>query len=411
MKHIVIAGAGVIGVVSAYFLLKQGYKVTIIDRHESAANEASGANASCLHNRYIHPKGEPTLFSSIPMILAGQHPMLKFRHLHRPAHLSWAAQLLWQSLPMNADKNQLSLNELASISNKLREESLISNSFNCDLKDSSKLLIYEDADAYAYNKKKFLKYIGVDEALEFYDVDRLIEKEPCLSHRKSSIAGAIAVHSDNYADCQLYTRGLLDRLQSEYDQAFDVRFSGSISSFKTNKNAVNAAILEDGSEVIGDIFILAGGIGTKDMARKLGVSIPLMPAKGYTISVPYIESARRLNRNITYFSKLTVFAPYDDRIRVSSGFFIGEDDYTIHEDRLKVLRDNARYVLPDLNFDNETVYMGHRPCVPNSLPINKVLKGYDNVILNTGHGMFGWSLAHYSGQKMVEITDKMQSNA
>lgn len=406
-KHIVIVGAGVVGILSAHFLLEQGYKVTVVERHERVCSEASAANASCMHNLYIHPKGEPHIFGQLPSILFGLEPMLKIRKLYRPSHLVWAMNLLWQSLPTNSEKNQQSLNVLSLVSNKLHQENKIKYCNNYDYNDSSKILIYENSKALSYNRRKYDSYQTEKNQIDLLSSDELIEKEPVLQHNADKIAGAIEVHTDHFADCEKFTLSLAENLLKNYPDHFVIRLSSNVTNFNTSKHTVRAIEINNEEELSADIFVLASGIGSKKLAKKLGVRVPIIPVKGYTVCVPYKDQEVKLSRNITYTSRFMVIAPYNDRVRLSSGFFIGEDDYEIRKDRVKVLRDNAKYILPDLEFDNEIVHMGHRACMSNSLPLTKLLKGYDNVILNAGHGMYGWSLAHVCGEKMHQIAEKI----
>ena len=408
MGHVVIIGAGVVGVVNAYYLLRAGHEVTIIDKNEQSALGASGANVSCLHNAYIHPKGEPSLYAKLPSILAGQKPLLAFRDLYKPFHVKWGSGLLFESLPTRTLKNQKTLEDMAAQSYVLRQQMKDELYVECDYQRSGKLIVFEntkDLDATFDYYSRAEQETGGGK-IQKLDRDALFEKEPALVSRENYAVGAVHFPNDDLADCQKYTQSLTSHMSRTYGDQFRFITNTQITGFKGNEKKVLAVTTsnDDGHrEIQGDHFILAAGFKTKELAAKLGVNIPIIPAKGYTICVPYARGTDTLKSSVTYEARNLVLSPYEDRIRISSGFFIGEDNDDIKEDKIELIKTYAREILPDLDFFGMKIYMGHRPCLTSSIPQIKSISKYSNAYVNSGHGMYGWSLAHYSAKTMTDL--------
>jgi D-amino-acid dehydrogenase len=179
--------------------------------------------------------------------------------------------------------------------------------------------------------------------------------------------------------------------------------SVEVLGFETSGRKVIDAITTRGTISAGEI-VLAGGCWSADLARELRIKLMIEPAKGYSVtfnrpagwpSIPLVMSEARV-----------VLTPMEDMLRFAGTLELAGFDMSINKRRLYAILEAVSAYLPDIDTDAlelVEIWRGLRPCSPDGLPYIERPRIYDNLIIATGHGMLGISLAPITGQIVAQL--------
>jgi D-amino-acid dehydrogenase len=162
-------------------------------------------------------------------------------------------------------------------------------------------------------------------------------------------------------------------------------------------------LVTDAEPLRADAYVLAAGDGAAELGRTVGLELPVLPLKGYSITVKPERGTLLPGASITDIRRKVVFAPLGDRVRVAGFVEIGNDDRSIPPARISALLDATREVLGYAVIDGDIQpWAGLRPATPSGRPIigPTPLK---NLFLNVGHGALGWTLAAGSARLVCDV--------
>lgn len=398
--HIVIIGAGIVGTMTAYYLVQKGIHVTMIDRHEKAGTQASRANASLLCYGQKSPLGSPDLWGKIPKILLGRDPRIKIHKHFSPTLLSWFAGLLKNSGSDRYRLNYLYLSDMAEASRLLLEEIIETHNPSFDHRRNGRLNLYPDAAALEKGKAHlslFAERFDID--FDILSAEQCIEKVPAMKERKAPLAGGIFTPLDASGNCEKF----IDEIMEKY------LIPSGLFHFmpKTNaqrmvvKNAVIEGVITDHDVLVADHFILCNGAWASVFLKPHNIYLPIYPVKGYHIQCDMPE-ALSLGPNIMDTHSNVVAMQSGERLKLSTGFIFNGFNADIPKKYLVSLKSAAQEILPGLSLQNITVNQGFRPYTPDSLPIVKPSQKIRNLSYNLGHSMLGWTLAPVTGKQCAE---------
>jgi len=382
MAHVVIIGSGIIGTLSAYYLAEYGIDVTVIERRDNVACEASDANGAQLSYNYVPPLGSPALPLILLSTIFQPTPAMRVDKWIDPHLWRWGLELLQNSRARRSIRNQAVLNALARQSRTLMQDFLEKVPLEFDYKVNGKLHVFDDPRKLESLSKR-QKILSPDECLAL---------EPFLQQRKGQMAGGIFWANDAVGDCHKFCEGLAQWLQKARNVHFMFNTEaksfiierGRIKAVKTNNNTISA-----------DHVLLCTGA-----AKMPGTPVNIYPVKGYSLT---LQDTPQPQVNITDHARRMVFAPLGaDRLRIASFMRFAGYDMNIHEEDIKVLKERSLEVRPDLPVNTARVLSGLRPFTPSSTPLLGKLH-YDNLYTNLGHGMSGWTLAHATCKKIADL--------
>ncbi|RYF38707.1 MAG: FAD-dependent oxidoreductase, partial [Comamonadaceae bacterium] len=216
----------------------------------------------------------------------------------------------------------------------------------------------------------------------------------------AAIAGAIYTPSECAADCQLACAGLAALLARRGAQ---LRFGVSATGFARQGGRI-AAVHTSAGDIPADSFVLALGTASASLARPLGLRLPLYPLKGYSITLELEEDAGAPRVSITDSARKLVFARIGRRLRVAGMAELVGHDASIPAARIETLESATRALFPQCRAaPGSAPWTGMRPATPTGLPIvGRHPRGPENLLLNTGHGALGFTLAFGTAQQVVE---------
>lgn len=397
---VAVVGAGIIGVTSAYMLMRAGYRVILLD----AAGPMRGtslANAAQLSFDTATAMSSPALLCQLPGILLGRDPAFRLGWRQAPGWLPWVGRFLYQGLAANEARNSRQLALLALYSREVMHGLLRAYPFNFHHRCSGKLQIYDTATALARAARRIEHKGQRGGRLRLLDRAACLALEPTLSQWRGDWVGGIHAPRDEVGDAPAFAEGLLALMRKTglLEECFQVR----VLRLLIRKRHIEALATTQG-RIAADACVLATGPGGQVLVRELGLNLPIYPVKGYSLTVPATAAAPALS--VSDVSGRVVFARLGDRLRVAGGADLVGFDTRPSPERIDYLLELCRRRFPDAGHYDQPLHdwAGLRPVTPGSLPIIG-RAGADNLYLNLGHGMLGWTLALGSASLLAAQID------
>lgn len=400
--HVIVLGAGVIGVTTAYYLVQQGCDVTVIDRGHDVACGASHANGGQLSYGFTDSLARPSFVSRLPAIVAGRD--FGARVSLSPKLLSWGARFLAQCTSERARRNMIELLQLAMRSSDLMNELHKNLPLEFSFRPAGKLVILDDDEQIkAFEKSTRLKFRHGCE-VNLVSREDALAIEPALHHFEEPFSAAVYSRHDGVADARLFVTGLRNYLE----ETGRVRFrlgEKVMRLIRSNGKVVGAACDDD---IDADAVVVCLGAWSGELLRSVGFDPYIYPVRGYSLTLPPGPAAPSVS--ITSDRCRLVFSSLNGNIRIAGfadfrGFDTSNDDT-----RTGMLATVAQRVAPqaaDYTAEQRFPWGGFRPMTPNGQP-RVGATHIDGLFVNTGHGMLGWTLACASGHDAATAITRLQ---
>lgn len=399
---ITIIGAGIIGVTSAYFLAKDGYEVEVLERQDGPALETSFANAGMLTPSMADPWNSPGILFTVLKNIGNSHSGFLLRLKAVPSLIGWGIKFLLNSsekkflnnMHKSADLSCYSLDILK----KLREE--------LDLEyeglQTGSIKIFRDQgsmDDYA----KLASHLSQHNMRhEILTPDEVIGVEPSLEQIKDELCGGIYFPDDEAGDAYKFTCEMAQRAE---DIGVKFRYGVNVEDVVKNGSAIDKLLTNQG-EVTSDRYVLCAGSFSYPFGKKIGLTIPVRPAKGYSISVSIDGWNRGPGMPIVDDGFHAAITPLGNELRVAGTAELTGFDNALTQERIDNLYGFLNEIYGDLgqNIDKTKVkeWSGFRPMTTDGAPIIGET-AIENLYLNTGHGPLGWTMACGSAQMLTDI--------
>jgi D-amino-acid dehydrogenase len=393
-RQVCIVGGGVIGLASAYALVRAGHEVTVIDARETLGSETSFANGGQLSYRYVAPLADAGVpLQAIGWLLRGDSP-LKLRPRLDPQQWRWMAAFLGACRGTVNKRNAAHLLRLASLSQdtlqQWREDDRLDG---FDWRRNGKLVTFRSASTFEHARSKVTNILQ-QQVLSAADCTRL---EPALAH--GGFVGGIYTPNEEVADCHAFCQQLATRLAASGRCRFVL--GRKVTGIRHAQGAVQA--IELGDEVMPvKQLVLAAGHRSAALALP-GVSLPLYPLKGYSLSVPIGAQHRAPSVSITDYDRKIVYARIGEQLRVAAMVDIVGFDASLEPKRLALIKRQALETFPLAgDYAHAVEWAGMRPATPTGVPLIGA-SAYRNLWLNLGHGALGFTLACGSGKLLAEL--------
>jgi D-amino-acid dehydrogenase len=396
---VLVLGGGVIGVTTAYYLASSGHEVTVVDRQAEPALETSFANAGEVSPGYSSPWAGPGVPIKAIKWLLMKHGPLVIRPKLDPAMWIWLIKMLRNCTSARYAVNKSRMIPLAEYSRDCLRALRAETSIHYDERSRGTLQLFRKAAQLDGTAEDIavLKQYGVP--YEVLDRDGCVGAEPALGAVKHRIAGGLRLPQDETGDCHMFTQAL-----AAHAAKLGVRFR-----LKTTIER----LIADGTKISGvatsagvlhaDTYVVALGSWSPRLARPLGISIPVYPVKGYSITVPIVDSEAAPVSTVMDESYKVAITRLGDRIRVGGTAEVSGYSSSLHEARRATLDHSLTDMFPrggDLS--KATFWSGLRPMTPDGPPVIGATR-YTNLHLNTGHGTLGWTMACGSAHVLADL--------
>lgn len=395
MKHIIVIGAGVIGSTCAYYLIKAGCTVTLVDQG-SFGSGASHGNCGYVAPSHVLPLAGPRVLGNTMKAMLSPDSPFSVRPGMNMALWGWLLQFAKRCNVKHMMKAAPAINALLQSSRRLYDELFANEGFDTDWQTKGILFAFQSKQAHEhYTHTNELLHRQFNMGAERYDGDEVQKLEPAL---KSGLAGGWHYKDDAHLRP--------DRLIANWkrwltEHEVTIKENCKVTGLIAEGNQVKG-IKTAGGDIEGTHVIVATGAWTPMLNEQLQCKVPIQPGKGYSVTmtkptpcpvVPLIFEEHRV-----------AVTPFADGYRLGSIMEFAGYDATMNPKRIELLRSGASHYLTTPC--GETVleqWWGWRPMTYDSVPIIGAVPAFSNAYLATGHSMLGLSLATGTGKLVCEM--------
>ena len=398
--QIIVIGAGIIGMTSAYYLAKKGHKVTVVDAAARPGMATSKANGGQLSYSFVAPLAEPAVLGKLPAwLLDGESP-LSFRLRADPQQWRWAMAFLAACRNEKSRKTTAELLALGLYSKKMMHQLIADEMLKFDFSSSGKLLVYQDLGSYEAAKKQMDYQASLGSVQVALNPSRCLELEPALRGIQNTIAGGIFTRSEDAGDCHALCLELERTLR---DGPGNVDFCYDTPVLRVHHDGSRVAGLQTpAGDLTADAYVIANGIGAQSLARQAGFNPCIYPLKGYSLTYELTEQSEAPRVSVSDVHNKVVYARLGNRLRVAGMVDIGQGSLEINPRRIASLKLAVDHYLPALRPAGEPLaWAGLRPARPDSKPLIGQTS-LPNLWINAGHGALGFTLAAGSAALLAD---------
>ena len=397
--RVVVLGAGVIGVTSAYYLAKAGHQVTVIDRQPGPALETSFANAGEVSPGYASPWAAPGIPQKAIKWLFMRHAPLILHPMADVATVRWVFAMLRNCTAARYAVNKRRMVRLAEYSRDCLIELRAETGIAYDHRTQGTLQVFR-TQKQLDGIGKDIEVLGKDGVpFEVLDAAGCVAAEPGLGLVKEKIVGGLRLPHDETGDCFKFTNELY-RLCEKLGVAF--RFGVDIRGLRREGARVVAVETATG-DIEGDVYVMALGSYAPALVKPLGLDLPVYPVKGYSITVPIINEVRAPVSTVMDETYKVAITRLGDRIRVGGMAEIAGFNLDLPPARRATLVHSVEDLFGGAGDQTQArFWAGLRPMTPDGTPVIGATR-YSNLFLNGGHGTLGWTMSCGSGRVLADL--------
>ncbi|OYX40947.1 MAG: D-amino acid dehydrogenase small subunit [Rhodobacterales bacterium 32-67-9] len=397
---VVVMGAGVIGVTTAYYLARQGAEVIVLDRQPGPGMETSYANAGELSYGMTSPWAAPGIpMKALKWLFMKRRPLFIWP-LISPRMWKWGAQMLANC---NEEAYALNKSRMVRVSNYSRDilpELIAETGIDYDGREQGTLQLFRTEKQLKASKADQAILAEFDSPYEVLDRDGCIAAEPALAEVRDKFVGGLRLTADRTGDCRMFTMALADKAAA---LGVTFHYGQRIRLIQTRGEEVIGVMTESLGRVEGDAYVCALGSFGPKLLGPIDIRLPVYPVKGYSVTLPVTDDRFAPQSTIMDETHKVAITRLGDRIRVA-----GTAEIAGYSDRLGPhATSTVRHVIGDLfpkggDLAQAEGWTGLRPMTPDGTPILGPTR-YRNLYLNTGHGTLGWTMAAGSGRAVADL--------
>ncbi|WP_296383274.1 FAD-dependent oxidoreductase [Winogradskyella sp.] len=396
-KNVIIIGGGIIGLCSAYYLQKEGHKVTIVDQ-SNLDTGASYVNAGYLSPSHIIPLSAPGVMKKgIKWMLDSSSPLYIKPRLDLD-FLKWTWAFNKSCNANHVKKAAPVIRDISVLSQKLYEDIKTSENFTSHYEKKGLLMLCKTQKALDEELELAEKASELGLSARGVSPKELKELEPNV---EINALGGTYFECDHHSTPQEFMTEMISYLKKEgvtfyiNEKVEDIEVKNqNITALKTNKQTLMA-----------DEIILAAGSWSSFLSKKLGLNLLLQAGKGYCINT---ERETGITIPAILAEAKTAITPMNGFTRFAGTMEIAEINHNINKKRVEAIANATSSYYPNLKLtqdEKDNVACGLRPVSPDGLPyIGKSAK-CKNLTIATGHAMMGWSMGTATGKLVSEIID------
>ena len=415
---VLVLGAGIIGISTAWHLLQRGHEVTVVDRQSDAALETSFANAGQISVSYCEPwANREAPLKALKWMFDAQAPLL-FRPQLDWQQWRWALQFLGQCNDTAFARNVQQIVALGAYSHQALKQLVDETGVEYHRLERGIAHFYSSAKAFeeAAQGVEIMRQHGVQRQL--VSRDELLRIEPAFTPYKDQIHGGTFTPTDESGDARAFTQQL-----AALCAARGVQFLYNhdiVQLHKAGSEIQSVTVrqkLHDGAGPVqtlkADAYVVACGSYTAPLLRTVGVDVPIYPGKGYSATFKILKPDAAPFVSCIDDSRKIAMSRFGDQLRVAGTIELGGFDLSLDSDiakaRCRMLSERIEEILPGV-CDTRSVeqggqpnyWCGLRPATPTNIPCIGQTR-VSKLWVNAGHGTLGWTHGAGSGKAMAEL--------
>jgi len=405
MMRILILGSGVVGTTSAYYLAREGFEVTVIDRQSGVAEETSHANAGQISPGYASPWAAPGVPLKAIKWMLQKHAPLSIKPTGDINQYLFMARMLRNCTAARYAVNKERMVRLSEYSRDCMDELRAETGIQYEGRQRGTTQLFRTQAQLDSAAKDIavLEQMGVP--YELLDRNTLASAEPALAKVAHKLSGGLRLPNDQTGDCLMFTRRIAEMAR---ELGVEFRFNQNIERLDYAGDRLNG-VWVDGKLETADSYVMALGSYSPHMLAPLGITAPIYPLKGYSITVPVTNSDMAPVSTMLDETYKVAITRFDNRIRVGGMAEIRGYDLKIDPRKGQTLKMIVEDLFPE-GADTSTIdlWTGLRPATPDGTPIIGKTR-YRNLFLNTGHGTLGWTMSCGSARLLADMMAKKPS--
>jgi D-amino-acid dehydrogenase len=402
--RILVLGAGLVGVASAWYLRQDGHEVTVVDRQPGPALETSFANGGQISTSHAEPWANPAAPLRVLRWLGREDSPLLWRLRADAAQWAWGLRFLRECTPGRTRDNIVAILRLALYSRALLKELRPALGLEYDQQLRGILHLYTDAAEFehAIPQAELMRRHGCERVVK--SAAECLAIEPALRNSTVPIVGGTFTAEDESGDARKFVCALADKA---VQRGVAFRYGAAVEAIEVDAGRVAGVRLAGGERLGAEACVIALGSWSPLLLRPLGMRIAVYPAKGYSATIPLtaddVGNGVAPSVSLTDDSRKLVFSRLGDRLRVAGTAEFNGYDTKLNDVRCQALVRRTRALFPALA-DRHGIefWTGLRPSTPSNVPLIGATR-FANLYLNTGHGTLGWTMACGTGRLLADL--------
>ena len=399
MSNVIIIGGGIIGLCSAYYLQKEGFDVTIIDRGD-ITDGCSFGNMGYMSPSHFVPLASPGIIAEgIKHMFKSSSPFYVKPRLNADL-MQWGYHFWKSSNEKTVIKNSPHLNNILQLSRHIMNQVRIDIGDHFDMQVIGCLMMCKEEKTLEHEFKMANDAEKFGLKIKKLNAQQVQQLEPDV---ELNVAGAVLFKDD----CHFDPGKLMLTLKAYLIKAgVQFQLNTTVTGFEKNNNRITSVLTDKGKFDCNEL-IVSSGSWLPVVAKMMGIKLLLQPGKGYSYTYPFVE------KNIKYPAILVdgrcAITPWGNQLRIGGTMEISGINNDVLLNRMKGIYDSAREFYPGLKIDfppADKIWNGLRPVTPDGLPYIGRTGKYDNVIFAGGHAMLGISQGTGTGKLVSEIVEK-----
>jgi D-amino-acid dehydrogenase len=393
--RVIVVGGGVVALASAYRLAKAGCEVVVLEARAvgAAATHGNAAKIALAESGPVPAPG--VIVQGLKWMLKPDSPL----YVKPSLAPSFVKFMMTMARHCTARDFRFGLEthlRLAEDANDLFDE-YVTDGIEFEMHKAGVLLAFETRDRYQEQCGSLPVFESFGMHAEHLDHDGVHDKEPALSHRTNY---GLFFADDRQVEPDSLTRGLVKRCT---ELGVEIHENTRVETFRRTGSQITGVVTGGGTEVEGDVFVVAAGVWSGPLSKQLGLPMPIRPGKGY--SIDYSPPPIQLRTSLTLEDARVAVTPLNGMVRLAGTMEFGRFDESVNAVRVEAIRRAAAEAFTGWGKPSgeKTPWAGLRPMTPDGLPIIGQLGALRNAYIASGHGMLGLTLAPATAEIVTDM--------
>lgn len=387
--HVLVLGGGVIGVTTAYELLQDGHRVTLLERAADVALGTSFANAGMVAPGHAFAWASPRVPKILLRSLWRNDQAFRFRLHADPAFWRWSMRFLRECSADRARVNTQRKHRLCTYSQSVLREIADETGVAFDAAETGLLYFHRTQETLDRGVRNMAILRDLGQEQRVVSRDEIAELEPALAASKHKIAGGVYARTDGVGDCAMFTRALAAVVRT---RGADIQVGTTATRLESDGRRITGVRTDRGT-LHADAYVLALGVWSPRLLRGLDRWLPVYPVKGYSLTLPIGGNHLAPAIGGVDEDNLIAYTRLGDRLRVTATADFAGYDASHRPSDFNAMLGKIQDILPGgADFTRPAYWAGLRPMTPEGTPVLGTGR-QRNLYFNTGHGHVGWTMS------------------